>query len=83
MPTKDRADHLAGLVAEQVDKLIEQGYHPGEVTYAYTVAAAIAFKAYGSNDVSAVKALVCETIDETWRADDAALAEGNRKHRKN
>lgn len=79
MATRDKADKLAELVAEQCDKLIAQGYHPGEVTYAYTVAAAICFKAYGQNDVSAVKALVCETIDQTWVADDAAL-EHNRRN---
>ncbi len=67
------ADKLAEQFAQIADDLLKVGMHPGAITYALVTAMAILAKVHGNTDLATFKALVCDTIDETWRADDAAL----------
>lgn len=70
---RDKADVLANILGQAADDLLAAGFHPGDLSFAMTTVLAMIFKVHGKgNDVATVKALVCESIDEIWRADDLA-----------
>jgi hypothetical protein len=68
------AEILGGMFGATADSLIEMGIHPGDCTYALASVLAMVGKMYGGTSKEAFKALIVDTIETFWNADDAAQA---------
>lgn len=69
------ADQLAEQFAAIADDLHRVGISPGVIAFAMATALAMVLKVRGGRDLASTKALICETIDHAWAADDEAQAQ--------
>jgi hypothetical protein len=80
---KALADQLAQKFGEIVDDLYGVGVHPGDIMFALIVAFTMTAKCKGTCDLSTVKAVTIETMDEIWRGDDVAQSILKREKERN
>jgi hypothetical protein len=67
------AETLGNTFGEICDTLLALNVHPGDITYALATVLTITAKMNGA-DKASIQALMVDTIETIWNADDAALA---------